>query len=316
MPPGLSLDGQRQAFDSVAQRGPASLTALTALTAVTVVVPAGLSHVESVLGGTPWTVLQAPVWTAQVSGLLPPAGFAETLLRFGFLHPGALAGLCRAWRALIDGVAPQMIVCDYAPTALLATRGLALTRVVFGDSFSIPPATEPVPVYRWWRPETPARVADAERHALAGANAVLARRGEPPLQRLADLLAADASIMTTFEEFDQYPVRTGGSYWGAMPALDQGVAPDWPDMGTKRVFAYVKPRSRDFDKLLGALAALGEAAVVVHAPGISTALQRKHLAANIRFSTEPVRMAEACRDADLGICHSGAGTVQALVVAG
>ncbi len=43
---------------------------------------------------------------------------------------------------------------------------------------------------------------------------------------------------------------------------------------------------------------------------------RKHTAANIAFSAKPVRMADVGREADVGICHAGVGTVESLVTSG
>jgi hypothetical protein len=43
---------------------------------------------------------------------------------------------------------------------------------------------------------------------------------------------------------------------------------------------------------------------------------RKHTAANIAFSEKPVRMADVGREAAVGICHAGVGTVESLVTAG
>ena len=99
-----------------------------------------------------------------------------------------------------------------------------------------------------------------------------------------------------------------------MANLDQGVPPEWPLVGSKRVFAYVKPASRDFDKLLVALRKI-EASVVVHAPGVSPKAVRTHTAANIAFSADPVCMADVRRDCHLAICHAG-GTAQLVVAAG
>jgi len=56
--------------------------------------------------------------------------------------------------------------------------------------------------------------------------------------------------------------------------------------------------------------------VVVHAPGVSDLVIRNHTAANVAFCAAPVRMADARRECDLGICHAGVGTVEALVTAG
>jgi UDP:flavonoid glycosyltransferase YjiC (YdhE family) len=274
-----------------------------------------LTFVETVFRGEPFTVFQAPVWMGKVTGLPPPIGFAETLMRLGFFHPDALTGVCRAWRALIDAVRPQFLVFDFAPTGMLATRGLRIPRVLYGNSYSIPPRTEPMPTYRWWNPAPPARLLEAEQRVLAGANAVLARLAEPPMRKLAELLEADDAIITTWKEFDQYPSRIDGRYWGQIGEPDQGSPPRWPAVGTKRVFAYLKPRHRDFDKLLDALRSI-DASVVVHAPGISPHALRTHMAANVAFSLDPVRMADVCVECDLGVCHSGINTVQLLVTSG
>ena len=274
-----------------------------------------LSHADALLGHDPVMVLQAPLWLGDVSGLPQPASFAETLLRLGFLHPTALTGLCRAWLSLIELCRPDALVCDYAPTALLATRGLGLPRISLGDGFCVPPRTQPMPTYRPWRPEPPARVAQAEQHTLNGANAALAKLGQPPLRCLADLMEVDDEIITTSAEFDHYPGRVGGRYAGALPNPAQGVAPEWPLVDGPRVFAYIKPGTRDFEPVLKALRAL-DVSAVVHAPGVSTSLQHRYLAANIRFSEQPLRMDDVCRECDIGICHAGANTTQALVTAG
>ena len=274
-----------------------------------------LTHVDAVLGDEPFRVFQAPIFMANVSGLPRAIGFAETLMRLGFLHPSTLTALCRGWRNLVEVLAPQLALFDYAPTALLATRGLPIPRALFGSSFSVPPQAEPMPVYRWWRGEPLARVLASERIVLNGANRALARLNEPPMARLADLLDVDEAIIAAAEEFDQYPGRTGARYWGTVANLEKGVAPLWPIVGKKRVFAYLKPHHAGFEKLLAALRTI-DAAVVIHAPGASADMMKKHTAANVAFSPDPVRMADVARDCDAGICHAGAGTVEALVTAG
>lgn len=278
-----------------------------------------LGHVQTLLGDTDFTVLQAPVWMGQVSGLPPPLGPAETLLRIGFLHPQALAGLVRAWRALVAQVKPDLLVLDHAPTALLATRGLGVARMQVGDTFALPPRRSPLPPYSSWRPASALRMAESERHALDGANAVLRGLGQPPMDSLADLYAVDDTLATAFPEFDQYPGRDAAAerihFTGVLPGADTGVAPVWPAVEGPRVFAYLKPRARDFDAVLQALKAL-PVSVAVHAPGIASAAQSRHLAANLRFHAQPMQMGAVLAQAALGICHAGANTTQALVAAG
>ena len=55
---------------------------------------------------------------------------------------------------------------------------------------------------------------------------------------------------------------------------------------------------------------------LIHAPGLSAKLIAKYQARNVVFSPEPVRMAQASREADLVICHGGHGTTAASLLAG
>ena len=274
-----------------------------------------LTHVESILGDTTYRVLQAPVFVSAVSGLPSPIGFAESTMRLGFLHVPALSGMCRGWRSLVETIDPQLLVLDYAPTALLATRGLGIPRVRVGTSFAIPPRTSPMPIYRWWRPESPARIAEAERIVLANANQVLARFEQPAMGGLSDLLEADDEMITASREFDQYPDRSDGSYWGDLANIDHGVTPSWPRVGARRVFVYLRPRFRDFALVLEALRSL-DVSAIVHSPGVAPAQASRHTAANIAFSDNPLRMADVRQQCDLAICHGGSSTVEAVITAG
>ena len=274
-----------------------------------------LTHADEVLGSDDFPVFQAPVFASTVTGLPTPLGFAESMMRLGFLHVSALAGLVRAWRSLIASVQPDLLVFDYAPTALLATRGMPVPRIRVGTSFCVPPRTTPMPVYRWWQAESSARIAEAERIVLANANEALSRFALPPLRCLADILDTDDEMIIASAEFDQYPGRAEGRYWGDLANLEHGVMPVWPVVGAKRVFVYLRPRFRDFALVMEALRAI-DAAVVVHAPGIAPAQVQRFSSANIAFSAKPLRMVEVRRDCDLAICHGGSSTVEALVTAG
>ena len=235
-------------------------------------------------------------------------------MRLGFLHPvDADRPLPRLAHARRGDRAGSLRLRLRAHGAARDPRAAVVPRV-FGSSFSVPPRTEPMPVYRWWNGEPIARVLASERVVLAGPTKRLRASREPPMARLADLLDADESIIAASEEFDQYPGRTGARYWGTVANLDKGVAPHWPIVGAKRVFAYLKPHFRDFEKLLEALRTI-DAAVVIHAPGISARWCEAH-GGERRLQRRTVRMADVRRECDLGICHAGVGTVETLVTAG
>ena len=265
-----------------------------------------LCRTESLLGGHGLTCLQAPLWIAEVAGLPPPANYAETLMRFGYLDAVGLLGVCKAWRALVALLDPALVLCDHAPTAMLATRGMGVPRAVLGDSFAIPPRLAPMPAYHWWVGAPAVRLQDSEAKVLATANAVLERLGQSPLAQLHQLLDGDERFLCSTPDLDAYPLREAEArYWGSIVNLEHGVPPAWPAFpGGKRIFAYLKPMDGRFEPLLRALNEV-EAAALVHAPGVSGKIMNTYRSARLNFSREPVRMADAAGESDLIVCHAG-----------
>jgi hypothetical protein len=273
---------------------------------------------EAVLAphGLRW--FQAPLWIGRVTNLPPPVSYAELLMAFGFLNPRALTGICRAWRNLVEQLAPALIITDHAPTALLATRGLGIPRLNFGDGFCIPPATQPAPPFRWWdRAQNTARLADSDAQAWKHANEVLFALGAPPLMGLADLHRCEGTLLCTFAELDHYADRPAGqaSHAGPIFTLGQGVPVVWPEGDGPRVFAYLKPGSASTDKALAALRDCG-ARVLAHVPGAARRTLATHASARLVFSEQPLDMEQARASCDLAVCHGGAGTTAAMLLAG
>lgn len=132
---------------------------------------------------------------------------------------------------------------------------------------------------------------------------------------MADLHACDDSLLCTFEELDHYPDRGGGSYLGPIFAPDQGVDAPWPASVGPRIFAYLKPGYRGLEPALHALRNLA-ASVLVHIPGASRQLVLHFSWGNMRVTPEPLRMSQMAAQCTLAVCHGGAGTSAAMLLAG
>ena len=273
-----------------------------------------LAYAERFLGRRGFALLQAPVWMSDRRGPDLPVSYAEMLANFGFLDRAGLTGMARAWRELYRLVRPDLLVIDHAPTALLAARGIGLRRVLLGTGFHSPPRTSPMPSLRPWLDISPERLLETERQIVETMNEVSADLAAKPLEVLADLFEVDEDFLCTFPELDHHP-RTEARYWGPFFASDEGVAPEWPAQRGARVFAYLSPAYHDFEKLVSQLSDLS-CGTLVHAPGLSDKQIAKYHARNVVFSPEPVRMAQASREADLVICHGGHGTTAASLLAG
>ena len=275
-----------------------------------------ISRADEMLGRHGIEYLQAPLWLPPVQGLPAPINFTESLFLFGFLQPAGLLSVLRAWRAVLALLKPDLLIFDHAPTALLASRGLGLPRLVTGNSFAVPPRRTPLPLYEWWNPKAgaPQRELDCEERLLRNANHALSALGAPPMTCVADLYDAEVTHITGAPELDVYGPRDAACYVGAVNALDQGVEPRWPAGPARRVFAYLKPRYMHFDAVVTALARL-DASVLVFAPGLARQNMLRLQAANLAFSTEPLRMRSVREQVEMAVCHAG-GMVDVMLQAG
>ncbi len=197
-----------------------------------------LSELEGV------TLLQAPYRPPSSSPTIAvPRTYADVLCNVGFADPAELAILTDAWGHLIDFVAPDVVLCEHAPTALLAAQGRPVKRVVSGAGFFCPPDCSPLADFRPWMPPDSERLQQAERHVLGCMNQVLARRGVEPLDRATEIFGqADETFLTTFAEFDHYPERQALTAAGCRVAGDSAKG-DSPIFASPRAISGALPSS-------------------------------------------------------------------------
>lgn len=283
---------------------------------VPVLILRDISRVHALFAGEGIEHLQAPLWLPAVHGLPPDANFTETLFRFGFLDPDGLTSLLRAWRSLLARLAPDLMLFDHAPTALLATHGTSVPRVLFGNSFTIPPQTCPLPRYRYWADDArdASRMAETERRVVRNANIALEAIGGTTLRQVADIYSTDAAFIASHPLVDAYGARSNAEYLGPIANDRKGVSPEWPAGPGKRVFAYLKPQHSVTEPMLAAIVQ-ARVPALVFAPGIARDTVRRHASPLVAFSDEPFRMEQVVAQADVGICQGG-GTATSLLLAG
>lgn len=260
--------------------------------------------------------LQAPVWRKKES-TRPRAAltYADLIRGLGYSDSEGLATLIKAWRELLALLSPDMVIFDSAPTALLAARGMPCKTVAYGSGYAIPPATAPLPDLRRWMKTPPAEILRRESATIEVINTAAAHVGIAPIQHLHNIFDTNATCLLTFPELDHYEERGKAEYFGPRFLLDKGTAPKWPHVSGKRIFAYLRPDSPHFLKLLEQLRHY-PASIIVAAPGMEETLQRKYQAPHIYFSMEPLNLAAVRKESDAVICHAGQGTVAAFLLAG
>lgn len=276
-----------------------------------------LGHSRALLADLDIPRFQAPLWLHQTAGMPPnQASLAEILVTRGYLEAKALAGLADGWRALFGQLRPDLLVADYAPTAILAARSMAIRSVSVGIGFYSPPPRQPLPCLRDWEPIAPQRLAGAEARVLQTANAVLAGFGAAPFEWAADLLLGDAPLLCTWPELDHYGRHDPHAQWHGPNFLPQtGVAPSWPAGEGAKVFAYLKAGHADHAAVLRALAGQG-CRVLCYMPEVAGGKAPPVTSPNILYAAAPVSLEAAFADASLCVCHGGEATLVQALLAG
>jgi len=278
-----------------------------------------LVHTHSLLADLDVPKLQAPIWLHRAVGLPPTqANLAEILLTCGYLEANAIEGLVEGWRHMFGLLQPDLLVADYAPTAVLAARSMGLRCATLGIGFYMPPQGQALPPLRDWEPVPAQRMAAAEARVLTSANAVLALHGAPPFARVSDLLLGDATLLCTWPELDHYgrsSLPEGTRWYGPNFLPQTGEAPQWPAGEGSKVFAYLKTDHPDHAVLLQALADAG-CRTLCYLPEVATGKPAPVLSPLIHYAAGPVSLGEAFADCSLCICHGGEATLVQALLAG
>ncbi|HXF79609.1 MAG TPA: nucleotide disphospho-sugar-binding domain-containing protein [Usitatibacter sp.] len=258
-------------------------------------------------------VFQAPISLTEGKDAGLPFTFADLLSGCGYNRVSHVAGLLGGWLALLERWRPDMVVCDFAPTALVAARALGIRRASYGNGFSIPPRLTPMPPFRFDGTMEPARMKESEARTLANLNEALARLGAPALESLAQVFReVDEEFLTTFPELDSYGSRPASGYWGPGYNIETGVPVAWPAGSGKRVGVYVRKRVPQLDSLIAALCEQDHR-VTAFIPDLEPARAARLASPRRRVSERPIQLAPLLRDCDLFVSHGGSATIGTLL---
>lgn len=275
-----------------------------------------LNTASGVLGDLQVPVYQAPYWNGRVDKLDATFTFPEILLGFGYGSVDTLEPFVHGWVTLLETLAPDLVVVDHGPTAILACRVRGMAFATYGTGFFVPPAVTPAPVFVGMPVPSGERIKRHEQQVADAINGVLRRRGGAEVDGFKGLFHPAAHFLCTFEELDHYSQRRGADYRGPRFDANLGEGFAWPKGPEKRVFAYLKEESKAFKGLLPALTGL-DASVVLHVPGASDALVRHcRDRRNVRLLRAPALMRQVYDEADLVVCNAGHGVVGGGLLAG
>lgn len=274
-----------------------------------------LSRVYPFFKDTQATLLQAPIWLPRISMQRPIACLADTLLCMGYLEHDPLDCLVQAWESMIEMVKPDLVIFDYAPTAMLALINNPIPKILIGTGFADPVPGRPIVDWRPY-PKMDDLIARQEQRVLEQINVLLERRGQPPLTYLTELFAVDQVVISNFPELDLYGEwRTGARYGLSSSTKLVDSEACFVSEKRPRILAYLKPAYPHIEILIAALAAC-DASVFIVCPKAPASLFTSYVGEQFQFSTDLVDLQGAMNCVDLFVGHGNATSCKEALLAG
>jgi UDP:flavonoid glycosyltransferase YjiC (YdhE family) len=266
------------------------------------------------MAGERFDILQAPFYSTPEGESRLLFSYADILSVNGFDAQEPLSQLVKEWHAIFDKVAPDAVVADFAPTALLAAKlkGIPVLRVDTG--FGLPPNEAPYPSFRPWHHVSREDLLAREQRLLGHINQICVKRMFPAFSSLQEAFRTGGDLLLTFPELDHYTGRRNGKYVGPIFNLDEGADMEWPDGSVTCIFVYLRP----FEGLKTILRTLSSSGcnVIASIPGIGDDLLTTFSSPSFRISRSPVRLTHLLAKTDIVITHGGHGLASACLLAG
>ncbi|MCC6624636.1 MAG: hypothetical protein IT385_25530 [Deltaproteobacteria bacterium] len=231
--------------------------------------------------------------------------FADILCDVGWDDPALLAGLGASWRFAIDLLRPDLIVADFAPTAIAALSEI-VPCVAVGLGFTLPPSR-----LDFFPPFVAAHLdelLDDEERWLEHARAALGVRAKT----LPAVFDTPAHV-TALGLLDPYRSFRAAPAFGPVEALaPPATRPALASGG--EIFVYLTAEDARTGPLVRALGRLG-LPLSGHVRDASPAWLDELARDGVTLSYHPAPMAEALARAALVVHHGGAGVVHQAISA-
>jgi UDP:flavonoid glycosyltransferase YjiC (YdhE family) len=269
---------------------------------------------REIFADLPVNVFQSPGLPARLTNHISQVhSFVDILHNVGFGTAKDLLALAAAWSSLYEVIRPDVIVFDHSPTALAASYGYSVKRVLIGTGFACPPPGYEDSDLRSWLPASSRRGTNST-EVLKNVNLLRQQQRLPEFDSVGDLYAAvDATLLATFPELDHFAERLTGRHLGVFP-LPRGPAPVWPRKARRRAFIYHKPHSH-LDKLVDELTRQN-VATILYTGGEDEATIRQYSTEYVSVATCPVDLPSAMNDADFAVLNGTHATTVAALLAG
>ena len=238
---------------------------------------------------------------------------AELLHRVSYGSVDNVMSLFVAWKTIFRISGPDLVICDYAPTAALIAGKSGIDVICVDNGFSMPPVNAtnlraPLPPILPGYSHVPEELADMEERVLVNLNTALARMRMPELPAFASIFRSPVWYRN-WPQLNHFGMHSPDRHLGPIFSEAPGIAPVWPKGKGPKMFAYLKAAHPGSTKILRSAIAYGFR-VVAFSPDMPDSNIREFSESNrFVFSRVPFNLALLPDDVDIGVWHSPTGAV-------
>jgi len=252
--------------------------------------------------------LQAPI-LKPISCVSPPNSMAQILARRGYSDTNKLEGMVHEWIKIYRRIKPDLILADYAPTAILSARKGRIPVAAIGSGFSFPPRDRWACNLRPWLADE--SLIDIEKHIILNVNQVAKSQGFAGVDRVADFFYGDNNFIFDLQETDIYK-RSQSFYVIEKHEPNGFLIPKWKSKNKVKVAGYLKKGFKENHRIISALSKMDiEAKIVV--PGMQSDIHPN--ADNITLYRKPIDLSALISGSNAVLFHAGS-TIKEVILKG
>lgn len=241
---------------------------------------------------------------------------ADSLMDAGYDNDDSLDAIVSEWMAIIDAIEPDLVIADYAPSALLACRIMNTPSISIGNGFDQPPAKGDLPLFPLLMGLNRDPVF-AEKVAKKGAeisidvqkriNRILNKYSAKPIEMVSQAFLGDKRIITSFKELGFWDNPSGEFVrTGPIGSSVDGECVEWGCQNdAPRIFCYLSAHVDETYKVIDELRRMKVDAICV----IRGDDPRLVDSEGVRIFNRNVNIDSLLQDANLVITYGGSGMV-------
>jgi len=232
----------------------------------------------------------------------------------------------KSWLTLFKEEMPDLVICDFAPVALLTARQLGIPTVLFDLGFFVSGAHQILPSFVDFpisslqtfhnAPLTNAEKKSEER-LLEIVNATFSVLNFPPLEKFTDFYKADKTLWLNHPELFPF-THTNTSFSGIATREDSGIVCPWKlnRFESPKIFAYLKQDDPASMIIIQALKYHKNLDVIVYIPNCHSEIKRAYDSDNLIIEYEPLNISQILENADLIINNTDTDLIAQSLLAG